>query len=145
MHEEDLSDDSCMEKLGNLQLALKEKLEWLAKVIQNENAESKKFKEQADFFNEKANARKNRAERTKKFIHTFMNINNVKRLEGTHLIVSLQKNPPSVVIKNEDEIPVEYLTIPDPVINKKKISEVLKQGIEVKGAELQQTESVRIR
>ena len=57
----------------------------------------------------------------------------------------IQKNPPAVGIVNEAEIPAEYFTQPQPVINKSALLEVLKRGEIVPGATITQGESLRIR
>ena len=60
----------------------------------------------------------------------------------------IQKNPPAVVIDEQyiENIPKKYLVQQDPVIDKKKIKEDLKAGVDLEGiAHLAQTESLRIR
>lgn len=60
----------------------------------------------------------------------------------------IQKNPPSVVMDEQylENIPEKYLMQQDPVIDKKKIKEDLKAGVDLEGiAHLEQTESLRIR
>ena len=60
----------------------------------------------------------------------------------------IQKNPPAVVIDEQylENIPEKYLVKQDPVIDKKKIKEDLKAGVDLEGiAHLEQTESLRIR
>jgi hypothetical protein len=60
----------------------------------------------------------------------------------------IQKNPPSVVMDEQylENIPEKYLVQQDPVIDKKKIKEDLKAGVDLEGiAHLEQTESLRIR
>ena len=57
----------------------------------------------------------------------------------------IQKNPPSVAILKEDSIPIDYLVVPDPQPDKKRILEELKAGATFDWAELRQTEALRIR
>lgn len=57
----------------------------------------------------------------------------------------IQKNPPSVAILKEDSIPIDYLVVPDPQPDKKRILEELKAGATFDWAELKQTEALRIR
>lgn len=57
----------------------------------------------------------------------------------------IQKNPPSVVLDSE-LIPEIYLTHPEPVVDKRKILEDLKAGVQLPGiAHLERSESLRIR
>ena len=57
----------------------------------------------------------------------------------------IQKNPPSVAILKEDGVPIDYLVVPDPQPDKKRILAELKAGATFDWAELKQTEALRIR
>lgn len=57
----------------------------------------------------------------------------------------IQKNPPSVAILKEDSVPIDYLVVPDPQPDKKRILTELKAGAKFDWAELRQTEALRIR
>ena len=57
----------------------------------------------------------------------------------------IQKNPPSVAILKEDSVPIDYLIVPDPQPDKKRILAELKAGAKFDWAELRQTEALRIR
>ena len=57
---------------------------------------------------------------------------------------SIQKNPPAVVIDNEEDIPKEYYIPQDPKLDRTAIKKFLKDN-EVSWAHLQQGESLRIR
>ena len=58
---------------------------------------------------------------------------------------SIRKNPPSVAITDEAEIPEVFFITPAPVVSKSAILEALKRGEEVPGAQLAQGESLSIR
>lgn len=57
----------------------------------------------------------------------------------------IQKNPPSVAILKEESVPIDYLVVPDPQPDKKRILAELKAGAKFDWAELRQTEALRIR
>lgn len=57
----------------------------------------------------------------------------------------IQKNPPSVAILKEDSVPIDYLVVPNPQPDKKRILAELKAGAKFDWAELRQTEALRIR
>ena len=57
----------------------------------------------------------------------------------------IQKNPPSVVIDDDQEVPIDYLIVADPKPDKKRMLAELKAGKELPFARLKQTESLRIR
>lgn len=56
----------------------------------------------------------------------------------------IQKNPPAVVIDQEDQIPEEYWIAQEPKLNRTAIKQWLKEN-EAEWAHLTQTESLRIR
>lgn len=56
----------------------------------------------------------------------------------------IQKNPPAVVIDQEDQIPEEYWIAQEPKLNRTAIKQWLKEN-EAEWAHLAQTESLRIR
>ena len=58
---------------------------------------------------------------------------------------AIQKNPASVNITDENILPEDYLIPQPPKVDKTSLKEALKNGIEVPGAELKQTEGLRIR
>ena len=58
---------------------------------------------------------------------------------------SIQKNPVSVNITNKKILPKDYLIPQPPKVNNTTLKKALKDGIEVPGAELKQTEGLRIR
>lgn len=65
----------------------------------------------------------------------------VQKLEGALFSFKVRKNPPSVVIESEIDIPVEYLKQPEPPPpkpDKKSIKEALQAGEIVPGARLTQ-------
>ena len=145
LDEEQESDSSIEELLNSLNMEFNGKIEWLAKMVRNEDAEAKKFKVEADHFTDKAKAAKNRMERTRLFIKLLMDARETKKVEGEHLKVTIQKNPQSVDVYDETDILAEYWVTPDPVLNKRAILEQLKDGVVVSGCALRQTESVRIK
>ena len=57
----------------------------------------------------------------------------------------IQKNPPSVVIDDDQAVPFDYLVVQDPKPDKKRMLAELKAGKELPFARLKQTESLRIR
>ena len=58
---------------------------------------------------------------------------------------AIQKNQESVNITDERIIPEDFLIQQPPKIDKTALKELLKNGVEIPGAELKQTESLRIR
>ena len=97
------------------------------------------------------NAEKNMADRRKsllrnveslkKYLMDNMDRLNIDKIETAHFVAKIKKNPPKVVINNEEEVPEDFWDKQVKwVINKTKIKEALKGDgkINVKGAEIVQ-------
>ena len=67
------------------------------------------------------------------------------KFKGKLFSFNIQKNAPGVSILDEKLIPKEYLIEQAPVIDKKAILNDLKNGEDIPGVEIKQTESLRIR
>lgn len=85
--------------------------------------------------------------RLKEYLKDCMEKAGLTKLDTGIMVVSVQKNPPSVNIFCESAIPAEYKDIiPEQyVTSKKRILEALKAEITVAGAELKQGSHLRIR
>ena len=71
-----------------------------------------------------------------------------KKIDGELFTISRQKNPASVVmdVNYIEDVPEKYLIEQDPKIDKKKLAEDLKTGVELDGiAHLEQSEGIRIK
>ena len=92
-------------------------------------------------------SRSNTIKDIKQYLRGAMEQMGMDKIKTPTMSISIQANPPAVRIINEDEIPGKFLTlIPEHYeVNKKLISEALKAGGEVKGAELMRGKSLRIR
>ena len=77
-----------------------------------------------------------------------MRASNKKKFKTTLFSFAIQKNPPSVVVDEQDIkcIPEEYLIAQEPKINRKLLYDELKAGVKLEGiAHLEQKETLRIR
>ena len=94
--------------------------------------------------NERKQSAVKRIELRKDNIKQKMELAGMKGLKTALFDYSIRKNPHSVVIDKPNDIPACYLTTPEPVPDKLAIKAALKEGLEVPGARLTQTESLRI-
>ena len=82
------------------------------------------------------------------YFKTCLGILDVTSLQGVDSKISIQKNPPSCLITNEDMIPPQFITtkIPEPVISidKKALLAKLKEGEVIEGCELRQGTRIKI-
>lgn len=118
---------------------LVEKSQAVAFVIRNLESFAEQVKAEADAMAERAKAVQKRADAVKGYLHTCMLNAGVSKIEHPQFTLSVAKNPASVVILDERQIPALYMRIPDipePVPDKKAIAAALKSGLEVPGAKL---------
>jgi hypothetical protein len=74
-----------------------------------------------------------------------MEIAGVDKVKRPTLTVSIQLNPPSVLVKDESLIPSHYMLPVAPKLDKKAVLSFLKEGGEVPGCEIQQSRGLRIK
>ncbi|HFU4136853.1 TPA: siphovirus Gp157 family protein [Streptococcus suis] len=120
-----------------------EKVENTVKVIKNKEAEKKQLKEEIDRLTARYKSIDNDITRLKTGLQGAFEITGHDKVKTLLFSVSLAKNQPSVVV-DEDLLPKKYFVqklTPD----KTTIKELLQAGKKVKGAELQESRSLRIR
>ncbi|HFI0026094.1 TPA: siphovirus Gp157 family protein [Streptococcus suis] len=120
-----------------------EKVENTVKVIKNKEAEKKQLKEEIDRLTARYKSIDNDITQLKTGLQGAFEITGHEKVKTLLFTVSLAKNQPSVVV-DEELLPKKYFVqklTPD----KTTIKELLKAGKKVKGAELQESRSLRIR
>lgn len=113
-------------------------------MIRNFEADAKAAKDEKDFFYKKQKTAENAVDRLKNELLSYLLISKQKQIKGDKFTVTKSQSQ-AVFIADENSISQDYLIEQAPKIDKKKIREDLKAGIEVKGAALQTNESVRIK
>ena len=148
IEDETVSDEDILDAWNNQTDDLKEKFENCCKYIKNVESDIAGLKEEEARLKAKRKALENSIERFKGLMHETMNAAGEKKLPCGTFTVSLQKNPESVVMDEShiENIPEEYLKFKEPEIDRAKIKEHLKAGVDLEGiAHLEQTEGLRIR
>ncbi len=84
------------------------------------------------------------AEQMKFGIKTFMQMNDIVKAEGEVYTFALRKNPPSCKIVREEDLPPEFVEY-KPTPNKQKILIALKEGKEVPGAVMVQSDRLEVK
>lgn len=120
-----------------------EKVENTVKVIKNKEAEKKQLKEEIDRLTARMKSIDNDITRLKTGLQGAFEITGHEKVKGLLFTVTLAKNQPSVVV-DEELLPKKYF-IQTLRPDKTTIKELLKAGKKVKGAELQESRSLRIR
>lgn len=124
---------------------LEDKAENIAKLIKTLEVDVNGYKSEEKRLSDKRKSLENRIKSLKEYLDNAMKITGKKKFKGKLFSFNIQKNPASVNVTELSLIPEDYFIEQDPVLNKKLLLAVLKNGELVPGAELKQTESLRIR
>jgi len=89
-------------------------------------------------------AQMNNVKSLKLYIQDSMELVGLDKVQGKTIKVAIQNNPQSVRVSNEEAL-TTYLVEQTPKLDKKSLLADLKSGMEIDGAELQQTRSIRIK
>lgn len=128
--------------LVNLDVALPEKIDGYAYVVDDLKAEQKLWKKRSDDFAKVAKSCGKAIEFLKEGLKIAASKLKVAEFEGNDYRVKISGGTHSVIITNEDKIPEEFKVI-TASIDKAKIKKALKEGRAVPGAELLEGETVR--
>ena len=121
------------------------KADGYAKVITELNARAKTIKQEEDRLADHRKAIENNANRIKKRLEESMIALDKRKIKTDLFSFNIQKNPPSLIIDNVNEIPEEFL-IPQPAkLDNEAVKKALKDGEKFGWCHLTQTESLRIR
>ena len=141
----DLDPEVMQDTLDSIEDAIENKAENIAKLVRNLESDVSAYKEEEDRLKTKRQATENKVKWLKTYLEDNMKLTGKTKFKSGMFNFSIQKNPASVNITDEKIIPEEFLIQQPPKVDKTSIKEILKRGIEVPGAELKQTEGLRIR
>nr|DAX47128.1 MAG TPA: resistance protein [Caudoviricetes sp.] len=141
----DLDPEVMKDTLDSINDAIESKAENIAKLIRNLESDVSAYKEEEDRLKTKRQATENKVKWLKTYLEDNMKMTGKTKFKSGMFNFSIQKNPASVNITDERIIPEEFLIQQPPKVDKTSLKEILKRGIEVPGAELKQTEGLRIR
>lgn len=141
----DLDPEVMKDTLDSIEDAIEGKAENIAKLIRNLESDVSAYKEEEDRLKTKRQAAENKVKWLKTYLEDNMKLTGKTKFKSGMFNFAIQKNPASVNIFDEKAIPEEFLIPQQPKVDKTSLKEILKRGIEVPGAELKQTEGLRIR
>ena len=142
--DEDLINDT-LEALGG---ELEAKADGYARVMRQMDADAKAIKAEEERLANRRKSLENRSAALKSRLQQMMEITGKVKFKTELFSFGIQKNPAAVVMDEQyiENIPECYLIAQEPKIDKQKIKEDLKAGLDLEGiAHLEQTESLRIR
>jgi hypothetical protein len=123
------------------------KAERIAKFMANVQAEAAAYKAEEERLYKRRKTAERKAATLKWLLEDNMKRAGMKKVQAGVFTLSIQKNPPSVWIASDKDIPTDYWRIipetrePD----KKALLEALKSGIEIEGVYINQNEGLRVR
>ena len=129
------------EKLNDLQIAKDEKIENLALWYKDLLAEANALKEEKEAFAERENSAKKKAESIKNYLSYVLNGDNFKT---TKCALSFRKSE-KTVIDDIYSIPKNFLKYSEPKADLTEIKKAIKNGEEIKGAHLEETQNIQIK
>lgn len=136
--------DEMQEMANNLNVEIEEKCDNYAKMIKNLEADVEAYKNQEKIFNEKRKVAENKVKWLKQNLQASMELQGRKKVKTDLFSFNIQKNAPSLEIRDENNIDDSYYVI-ERKLNKRELLNDIKEGLIVDGVELKQSESLRIR
>lgn len=140
----DLEDDSLTETLDTIQGAIEEKAVNMAYVIKNIDGDIDAIDKEINRLQERKKSAKNKQTRLKNYLKDSMEQIGMEKLSTPIFNFNIQKNPPALIVEDESKIDDKYFIV-EKTLDKKAIKEAIKQGAEIEGVSLKQSESLRIR
>ena len=141
-------DETIRDTMESLDGKFEDKAEAYGMVIKNLEADLDAIKSEEKRLADRKRSISNNVVTMKKRLQDAMVIANKPKFKTALFSFSVQKNPKKVVMDETDigRIPLEYLSIQMPVINKGAIKDALTEGVDLSGiAHFEQDESLRIR
>jgi hypothetical protein len=131
--------------LESIRDAIDQKAENIAKVVVTLDRQAEMIRDEEKRLYEKRRSIESRISSLKQYLEQELRRAGIEKVKGQIFTVAMQRNSPSVEIVDEALIPKEYIKEQITVsIDKKSLLEALKDNV-IPGAQIKQTESVRIR
>lgn len=142
--DDDIDAEAITETLKTVEGGIAQKILAYARVVTAINADCDAIATEVKRLQDRKAARLAKVVRMKDAMAEALNAISDRKVSDEFFTVAIQKNPPSVSIYQDMDIPETYKRY-EPVIDKRAILDALKAGVAVPGAELKQGEGVRIR
>ena len=140
----DISPEALRDTMDAINGELEDKADGYARVIRELEAEEAGLDAEIHRLQARKSAVSGNKGRIKDALESAMRETGKLKFKTALFSFGIQKNPPSVAILSEN-IPLDYLVVPEPQPDKKRILAELKAGASFDWAELKQTEALRIR
>ena len=142
---EELDPQTYLDTLDAIKESLDDKAENTAKLIRSLEGDIEVMKAEEKRIAERRKTYEGKVSTLKQYLQVQMEIAGIEKVKRPLVTISIRNNPPSVKVLDESLIPSKYMIQQKPVISKKSVSEALKNGEFVPGAELQSTKGLVIK
>jgi LPS O-antigen subunit length determinant protein (WzzB/FepE family) len=145
MSDEDVSAEALKDTLDMIKDEIEDKAENIAKLVRSLESDAAAIKEEEQRLKDRRSSIENKVTNLKAYLQQSLEVAGLQKIKRPTLTVAIQNNPPSVEVVDEILIPSHYM-IPQPSkVDKKSILSLLKEGQEIPGVQIKQTQSLRIR
>ena len=131
--------------LASINDAIEDKADGYIAVIKTLEGDNKAIDEEIKRLRHRKTSNQNGVKRLKESLQEVMEQTGKEKFKTALNSYSIANNPPSLDIKDESLIPKQYYIEQQPKLDKKELLKVVKDGLEIKGVELKQSRSLRVR
>ena len=142
LESEDGIDEEIYEQLKS---AEEEKIVKCAKIFRQMQSDAKACKDEINRLELRKARLENNAQKLREIMLEGIKRTGLTKIHNSHFDISIKKNPPSLRIHDEVNIPKEFYKQSAPVLDKQALREAIKNGAKITGAELIQTERIDIK
>ena len=137
-------EDGYLDTLESIEFEIEEKADGIAKVLAELNGDVNMLKAEEERLYNKRKAIENNAKKLKTYLEEQMILLDKKKFKTELFSFNVQKNAPSLEVAREDNIPEEFY-ITERKLQRSELLKAIKEGLEVEGIGLKQSESLRIK
>ncbi|EBI2282149.1 siphovirus Gp157 family protein [Listeria monocytogenes] len=141
---EQLDPELLKDTLESIDDELETKAENVAFVIKELEGQSLILEKETKRLAERKNTINNNVKRLKQSLFDAMITANKQKIKTNLFTLDIRKNPPSLIVEDESKL-LNYLIEQPKKLDKTKLGDDLKKGIDVPGAKIIQTERLQIR
>ncbi|HDT9015085.1 TPA: siphovirus Gp157 family protein [Listeria monocytogenes] len=141
---EQLDPELLKDTLESIDDELETKAENVAFVIKELEGQSLILEKETKRLAERKNTINNNVKRLKQSLFDAMITANKQKIKTNLFTLDIRKNPPSLIVEDESKL-LNYLIEQPKKLDKTKLGDDLKKGIEVPGAKIIQTERLQIK
>lgn len=142
---EEADPDVLRDTLEGINGEFEDKADNCAKVIRNLEGNVEAIKAEIERLEKKKKGWENSIQSIKKNLERSMIITGKRKFKTLLFSFGIQKNTPSVSVKDESKVPAQFWKKQDPKLDRTSLKEFLKENGNTEYAELVQGESLRIR